>query len=170
MDLNATIRGEIVAAALAEVAIRARDLIEAGCDPSEVADGMRAAAEILVDERVAIAMLNFQSGAALDFYVEHADDRRAALDARARYDAARSVAERDAALAKLIDMANLGSLRRHTMRIGRVISSFGIAYGAMRRSARARSSHRRSTRSSASADRSDPDGEPPRASAFAGVA
>jgi hypothetical protein len=43
VDLNATIRGEIVAAALAEVAIRARDLIEAGCDPSEVADGMRAA-------------------------------------------------------------------------------------------------------------------------------
>ena len=168
--MNATIRGAIVEGALADVSTRARELIEAGCEPSEVAVAMRSAAEILVNERIAIAMLNFQSDAVLDAYVEHADDRGAALDARASYDTARSVAERDAALAKLIDMANRGSLRRYTARIGRVISAFGIAYGAMRRSARARSSRRRSTHSSASADRSDPDGEPPRASAFAGVA
>jgi hypothetical protein len=169
VDVNAAIRGAIVDAALSEVSARARDLIQAGCAPSEVAEGMRAAAEILVDERVAIAMLNFQSDAALDAYVKHADDHSSALEARAAYGAARSIAERDAALAKLIGMANRGALRRHSVRLGRVLSAFGIAFGAMHRSARNRASRTRSARSSAIADRADPDGEPPHATSFAGA-
>lgn len=169
--MNAVERESIVATALAEVSARAKELIAAGCAPEVVIGGVREAAEIVVEQRVEDALRLAQPEAVLDAYVDHAGGSMDAVRERDAYRAATNTAGRAESLERLIRIANESAMRRHRERLGRTLTAFGIAYGAMKRMARSRTPRSRRTPATRGYGGSgeDPDGEPPTVGALVGV-
>lgn len=111
-------RAAVVAASLAEVTDRARELIALGIDPRE---HIEAAAAIVMERRLADAMRLYLPEAERDVLVHRAGDTQDAYAARRAYERAETADDRIAAHERLLALANRRLIRRGVARATRML-------------------------------------------------
>lgn len=112
------IAAEVVAASLAEVTDRARELIALSLDPRE---HIEAAAALVMERRLADAMRLYLPEAERDLLVRRAGDTQDAYVARRAYERAETVDDRIAAHERLLALANRRLIRRGVARATRML-------------------------------------------------